>query len=336
MDFVSVTTTINIPRVIKLFAKCDADMHFIVIGDRKTPDEEVIKLLEGTNHTYLSADYQKKLGYKCLELIGDNSIQKRNIGFLEALKYGAKYIYSFDDDNFSIALNHFYAFRQVLTASWSGVQVSGDNGWFDVGQYLLPKSPHRGFPRQVKHAPRYSTVTGAKIGVAAGVCILDPDIDSVERIANAPDVQQVSLLLEAGLVVHPNTKTVWNSQNTCVVRELIPAWGMISHVSRMDDIYASVVCHRIMREHGYYAHFGRPFAGQERNQHNLVKDLRGEVDGYETVVQLADLLDNTPLLGKSVLEDARRIWMTLNHASFIPGRSVSTMMAYLDDVESVL
>lgn len=336
MDFVSVTTTINLPRVIKLFAACDADMHFIVVGDRKTPDDGVIKLLAGTNHTYLSADHQKTLGYKCVDLIGENSIQKRNVGFLEALKYGAKYIYSFDDDNFSIALNHFEVFRDVLTQPWDGVEVSGVNGWLDVGQYLLPKSPHRGFPRQVKHVPRYGTVTGAKIGVAAGVCILDPDIDSVTRIANAPDVQQVSLLLEAGFVAHPNTKTVWNSQNTAVVRELIPAWGMVSHVSRMDDIYASIICHRVMLEHGYRTHFGRPFAGQERNRHNLVKDLRGEIDGYETVQKLADLLDNTPLLGKSILEDTRRIWETLNHAAFIPGRSVQTMMAYLDDVEKVL
>lgn len=336
MDFVSVTTTINVPRVIALFAMCDVDMHFIVVGDRKTPDAEVLESLRGINHTYLSADYQKTLGYKCVELIGENSIQKRNIGFLEALKYGAKYIYSFDDDNFCITPQHFRNFHAVLASPWSGVRVSGDNDWFDVGQYLLPKSPHRGFPRQVKHVPRYGTVTGARIGVAAGVCVFDPDIDSVTRIANAPDVQQVSLLLEAGLVVHPNTKTVWNSQNTAIVRELIPAWGMVSHVSRMDDIYASVVCHRIMREHGYHTHFGRPFAGQQRNDHNLVKDLRGEIDGYETVQKLADLIDQTPLLGKSVLEDTRRIWETLNHAAFIPGRSVSTMMAYLDDVETVL
>ena len=134
-------------------------------------------------------------------------------------------------------------------------------------------------------------------------------------------------VVAAGIAVHPNTKTVWNSQNTAIVRELIPAWGMVSHVSRMDDIYAAVCCHRVMREHGYQVHFGRPFAGQQRNQHNLVRDLRGEIDGYETVQRLADLLDHTPLVGKSVIEDTRRIWETLNHAAFIPGRSVSTIAA---------
>lgn len=336
MKWFGVTTTINVPHVIRLFAEAAPFMHFIVVGDRKTPDDEVIQALEGINHTYLSADYQKTLGYKCVELIGENSIQKRNVGFLEALKYGAEFVFSFDDDNFPLKLDHITQFAAVLSGRWSGVQVSGEHGWFDVGQYLVPKAPHRGFPRQVQHKPRYATVNDAKIGVAAGVCILDPDIDSVTRIALAPDVHQVSLLLEAGLTVHPSTWTVFNSQNSAIARELIPAWGMLPFCGRMDDIYASLICQRIMREHGYHVHFGRPFAGQDRNAHNLVRDMRGEIDGYESVVKIADVLDHIVLKGKSVLEDCRTIWSVLNHVDHAPGRTVSAMNAYLDDVERVL
>lgn len=336
MKWFGVTTTINVPHVIRLFAEAAPFMHFIVVGDRKTDDEAVINSLDGINHTYLGVDYQKKLGYKCVDLIGENSIQKRNIGFLEALKYGADFIYSFDDDNFPLRLDHMMHFSMALSGRWSGVQVSGDDGWFDVGQLLVPKSPHRGYPRHVLSKPRYGTIVDAKVGVAAGVCILDPDIDSVTRIALAPDVHQVSRLLEAGITVHPNTKTVWNSQNTCIVRELVPAWAMLPFVSRMDDIYASLICHRVMREHGYHVHFGQPFAGQQRNEHNLVKDLRGEIDGYESVAAIADVLDHIPLIGKSVLDDCRMIWRTLNHCDRIPGRTVSAMNAWLDDVETVL
>jgi len=106
-----------------------------------------------------------------------------------------------------------------------------------------------------------------------------------------------------------------------VLRELIPAWGMIPFVGRMDDIYASLICQRVMRERDMRVHFGKPFVWQQRNDHNLVKDLRGEIDGYENVAKLADLLDHVQLAGKSVLADTRRIWETLNHADWMPGRS---------------
>lgn len=324
------TTTINVPHVLKLYRACDPDVKIFIATDDKTPMAELAGL-EITNF-----DATRGEDWKCSSLIGFSSIQRRNIAFLEALKWGAEIIVSIDDDNAPTSANYFEQITEPLKKPFAGIAVTGKNGWFDVGHLLDPKAPHRGYPRQLKHDPYYAGNAGAKVGVAAGICLGDPDIDSVTRIALAPEVHQVSLLLEAGVTVAPPTWTVFNSQNTAVLREFIPAWGMIPFVGRMDDIYASLICQRVMRKRDMRVHFGKPYVYQQRNEHNLVKDLRAEIDGYENVTKLANLLDHVQLAGKSVISDCRRIWETINHCDFIPGRSVSAMMAYIDDCESVL
>lgn len=335
------TTTINVPHVLKLYRACDADVRMFVAHDTKTP-AEAYALVESVD-----GQISTGAGYKCSELIGWSSIQRRNVAFLDALQWGADVIVSVDDDNAPTSTNYFEQITAPLRTTmfdgldvrekrFNGIAASGNNHWFDVGQLLVPKSPHRGYPRQIKHEPCYAGHNGIKVGVSAGICLGDPDIDATTRLALAPDVHQVSLLLEAGLTVAPDTWTVFNSQNTAVLREMIPAWGMWPFVGRMDDIYASLLVQRVMRERDMRVHFGKPFVWQSRNEHNLVKDLRGEIDGYENVARLADVLDHIPLLGKSVIDDCRIIWRVLNSVDYIPGRTVSAMSAWLDDCEAVI
>lgn len=327
------TTTINVPHVLKLYRACGPDVKFFVATDEKTSKAALSLMHKVGASTF--GEVTSSL-WKCSPLIGWNSIQRRNIAFLEALKWGADIIVSIDDDNAPTSTNYFEQITTPLAQSFNGVRASGKNHWFDVGQLLHPKAPHRGYPRPVKHEMHCTPVTGAVVGVAAGICLGDPDIDATTRLALAPEVHQVSQLLEAGIVVDTGTWTVFNSQNTAVLREFVPAWGMIPFVGRMDDIYASLICQRVMRERNLHVHFGKPFVWQQRNEHNLVKDLRGEIDGYENVERLAALLDHIVLAGKSVIDDCRAIWSMLNHTDWMPGRSVSAMMAYIDDAESVL
>lgn len=322
------TTTINIPHVLKLYRACDPDVKFFVATDDKTPTDKFNDLIDNVVVT-------RGENWKCSELIGWNSIQRRNVAFLEALKSNADIIVSIDDDNVPISNTYFKQIAAPLYTPFAGIEAIGKNGWFDVGHLLDPKAPHRGYPRQIKHDPHYVGMVRVRVGVAAGICLGDPDIDSVTRIALAPEVHKVSLLLEAGVTVAPPTWTVFNSQNTAVLRELVPAWGMIPFVGRMDDIYASLIVQKVMRERGLRVHFGKPYVYQQRNEHNLVRDLRGEIDGYENVARLADVLDHVQLTGRSVIDDCRRIWDTLNNVDYIPGRAVMAMSAYLDDCESL-
>ncbi len=343
-----ITTTINVPTVLELYRQHGPDVAFFVAGDLKTPHAEVIDCLKGLGVPafYLHPEYQD--GWLCSDLINWNCVQRRNIALLEACKWGADIIVSVDDDNIPLdrwtesTPSYFYRFQALLRRDslapsrvFNGVKVSSPTGWFDVGTLLDPVSPHRGFPHDVESQMEISHVVGARVGVAAGVCIGDPDISAVTRMSYHPIVHRVSQLLESGIVVDPSTHTVFNSQNSAIIRELAPAWGMVPFVQRYDDILASLVCARVMRQRGLYIHFGKPFAYQQRNSHDLVKDLKGEILGMEIVKHFAFVLDETPLQGKSVIDDCRAIWREVNKACLLSEKSVEAMLAYVDDCEGL-
>jgi hypothetical protein len=334
MKIFSVTTTVNVPRALTAYRSCGGDVEFLVVGDTREP-EELAMFCKDERTRFLNVEAQEALNYRCSPLIGWGVIQRRNIGFLEALKSGADIVHSWDDDNHVIDARYFEDILDAMCFK-TGIEIVGKNLWHDPGQYLRPRSKHRGFPYQIKSEPHYASTGLGKVGVAAGTCIADPDIDSVTRIALAPDVQQVSLLVEAGYVINPYTWTVFNSQATAVRREFIPAWFMWNHVGRMDDIFASLLVQRVMRDRGYYVHCGKPFALQNRNEHNLITDMRAEIDGYENVERLAAVLSKIQLPAQSVVEDCRRIWDVLAHVDFVPSKTVETAHAFLTDCESVL
>ena len=88
-----VTTTIN--NITPALERFDAmsDWHLIVIGDKKTPD---MKLRNGT---FIPWQDQSKLGFECEKYIPWNVIQRRNLGYLLAVREGADLIATIDDDN---------------------------------------------------------------------------------------------------------------------------------------------------------------------------------------------------------------------------------------------
>lgn len=334
MKTVLVTTTINVPHALKWYRACSLNTPFLVVLDKKTPNEAAnFCAYDIGDNACVYFDAQKK--WKCSELIGWNSIQRRNIGFLEALKIGADVIVSVDDDNLPLDFIYFSHYA-LMSRSFSGLRAKATTGLFDIGDFLVPRSKQRGIPHYNKPGVEFDSVIDAKLGVMQGLCIGAPDVNAATRFVNDAVVHQVSEVARAGFVVHSDSDTIWNSQNTAIVRALIPAWGMVPHVGRMDDIYASIICHRVMREHGYHVHYGQPMVYQQRNPHSLVKDMRGEIDGYETVEPLAAMLDHATLPGKTVIDDTRRIWELIAASRILPEKSIVAMMAYIDDCETVL
>jgi hypothetical protein len=338
------TTTVHVPHALKLMRKCSADVRFFVAGDNKTPHAEVADLCAEIGAEYFTMTAQKK--WKCSKAIGWNTLARRNIAFLEALQWGADVIYSWDNDNLPVDNYHFFNIQNLFDvdrvammfpkAPFNGIKVTGTDGWFDPGRLLIPPTRHRGFPYDKPLSKTAHPITNAKVGVAAGLVIGNPDCDAVTRMEHRPDIGQVHILGSTGVVVDPHTWTIWNSQNTAVIRELIPSWFMAPGCGRHDDIFGSLIVQRVMRERGYHAHFGLPFTFQERNSHDLLVDLRAEIDGMGSVVKMAELLDSIPLPLKSVIDDTRIIYNALAHAEWYPKQAVIAAMAYLNDCESVL
>jgi hypothetical protein len=330
-------TTIHVPHALKLMRKCSADVRFFVATDEKTPVEA-----RDFVHTIPNAQTNGEITssvWKCSEAIGWNTIARRNIAFLEALKWGADVIYSWDDDNLPINYpDHFWLIQNAFASALgkSGIKVTGADGWFDPGMLLVPPTRHRGFPHYKRPSLRASPVIDAKVGVAAGLVIGDPDVDATTRMEHRPDIGSVHILGSAGVVVDPDTWTIWNSQNSAVVRELIPAWFMAPGCQRHDDIFASLVVQRVMRYRGYHVHFGPPFTFQQRNEHDLLIDLRAEIDGMSNVSRMAGVLDELVLNPAwTVAQNTRTIYEALAMEDWYPKRAVAAALAWLEDCEGL-
>jgi Reversibly glycosylated polypeptide len=335
-----ITTTIRVPTVLETYRSINKDVSFFVTGDRKTPHNEVRSLVEGLgNAVYYSDTEQEKLGYESSEIIGWNKIMRRNIALLEAIKHGADLIITIDDDNIPPDENYFDDFISLLSTPYTGPRTSSETRWFNVGELMVPRVYHRGFPYEWRHKDlqqRLSAVRDAKVGVAAGMWLGDPDIDAMERITNRPIVHQISEMLRNGLIVDNTHFAPFDSQNTAYVRELAPLMMVLTGVGRYDDIWASFIAQRVMMTTDYCCHYGAPLVWQERNEQSLWQNLKDEIFGMEHTEQFcADLL--AAELGEgSVLEKLERLHEHLAGKDYIPPVVNELGRAWCRDVRSVL
>jgi hypothetical protein len=267
-----VTTTINSPTEATLkFANNFPDWTLIVVGDLKTPHEEYEKI----NCIYLHPDYQESEYKELSDAIGWKCIQRRNIGFCEAYKRGAEIVATVDDDN-------------IPYDNWGMYVVVGDtlevncyeseNGYFDPMSVTNYKDLwHRGYPIQhvkTKNNVKFVGKVDRKVMVQADLWDGDPDIDAMCRIPNQPCVDLQSHVFEPFCT---NDIAPFNSQNTFIHRDALPYYMVIPHLGRMDDIWGGY----LLQEHfGDGIVYCPPTVYQERNDHDLIKDLEGEIIGY--------------------------------------------------------
>jgi hypothetical protein len=335
MKIALITTTINVPRVLRLYRAFGADAAFFVAGDRKTPHDEVQALFASMpgDQRYLGTDAQQH--WACSDVIGWSCVQRRNVALLEALKWGAEIIVTVDDDNIPLDSGYFTRFEQALNQPFNGLCAYA--GWFDSGSLLLPSVPQRGLPIGADTTCEVRSDMDLRIGVAAGACLGDPDCSAITRIAQHPTAISVAEPLRSGIAFTPAQRqwTVFNTQNAAFVRELAPAMLCAPGIGRYDDIVASMVTQRIMRERGLSIHFGQPFVWQQRNAHDLRKDLADEAWGAGHIANVAFCLDSMTIGSGSVLEQARVIWKSFP-SHVMPQRSRSAALAFLDDCEKVM
>lgn len=334
-----ITTTIYVPRVLERYRELNKDVLFFIAGDRKTPHDELRSLASRLgNAVYYSDTDQEKLGYRSSELIGWNRIMRRNIALLEAIKYGADIIITVDDDNIPLGRSYFAEFARLLTQPFSGLQVSSDDGWFNIGEYMIPRIYHRGFPydrRHMKQTYVMHHVRGVKVGVAAGLWLGDPDVDAMERITNHPEIHQVAEAARRGVCVDPDVFAPVNSQNTAYVAEVAPLFMVWTGVGRYDDIWASYVAQRIMRTLGYHVYYGPPFVWQQRNPQNLWDNLRDELFGMEHTTRFCKDLLAAELGEGTVLDKLERLYEQLEGKDYLPPIVCELGKAWCEDIRGI-
>jgi hypothetical protein len=332
-----VTTTIRVPHVLALYRQLGQSVRIFVAGDHGTPDAEVRALLDGLGDAvYLGAEDQQRLGYECSDPIGWHTLARRNIATLEAIRWGAEVVVTIDDDNIPFERTYFEDFRRLFTGPFDGLAVNTESGWFDAGAMLEPVVGHRGFPYEHRHTglrAHFKPVTGVNVGVAAGLWLGDPDIDAIERLVARPWVRATTDLARAGVIVAPGCYAPFNTQNTAFCGQLAPLLMVLPGVGRYEDIWASYIAERVMAATRYRVHFGGPFVFQERNQHDLWRDLRAEQLGMEIGTRFAEDLGECEVTGDDLLADLRSVYSHLRTLDYVPSLVSDVGDAWCADVE---
>jgi Reversibly glycosylated polypeptide len=315
-----VTTTINIPVLLEKYAENafyygHRDLDFVVIGDRKSPGQtqdfcRTIERYYPCSYYDIAAQQRRLERFPGLWAhLRFDSIQRRNIGMLIAWENGADVVITIDDDNF-VTTQDFIGLHASAGSVRAVMAYGSTSGFFNVCSFLASDDGvrfyHRGYPRKQRWSEREHFVTRQKlvrrIAVNAGLWLDDPDIDALTRLEHQPVVRGFRRGWSGDVALQPGTWSPFNSQNTALAREVLPAYFLSPYVGRYDDIWGSYIVDRIAGYFGEVIAFGEPLVRQKRNPHDLWKDLDAERNGMILTDGFCEALRSIPLKGSSYHE----------------------------------
>jgi hypothetical protein len=282
-----VTTTINEPtEATKKFCE-KKDWTLIIVGDTKTPHESYRKLEEEySNVIYLDPETQEKKYKELSDAIGWKSIQRRNIGFVEAYNMGADIVATVDDDNIPYDTwgENVYINQEVEIDLYTPTVEVFDPLSVTKDNYVW----HRGYPIQLlkeRFLVEKTGTTKRKVLVQSDLWDGDPDIDAIARLTFRPMVKYDDIKQPYG----SNTISPFNSQNTFLAREVIPYYSVIPHIGRMDDIWGGYILQHYFPNSVIY---NNASVFQDRNVQDLITNLEKEIIGYRNTKNLINDLSN--------------------------------------------
>jgi hypothetical protein len=287
MKKIIVTTTINEPTEATLKYCEKKDWTFIIVGDTKTPHDSYRKLAkEHSNVIYMDPEEQEKKYKELSDLIGWKSIQRRNIGFVEAYALDADIVATVDDDN-------------IPYESWGKDLLIGKEVEVDMYEpETLVFDPlsitknnhvwHRGYPIELvqsRHRVEYKGKKKVKVLIQADLWEGDPDIDAIARLTFKPIVTYSEITGPyASSKISP-----FNSQNTFFAREVLSKYAVLPHIGRMDDIWGGYILQKFFPRSLVY---NKASVYQDRNVQDLITNLEKEIIGYRNNLKLIENLDS--------------------------------------------
>lgn len=281
MKKVIVTTTINPPtKAVKLF-QAMTDWDLVVIGDLKTPKDYHLE-----RGIYMDPSSQEKYDKALSNAIGWNCIQRRNVGLLVAHDMKADIVAVVDDDNIPLpGWGENLMIGKEVEVNFYDTELPA----FDpVGATNHPELWHRGFPLQLLSQRDY-TAKSRKLIIAdiqADFWNGDPDIDAICRMEHAPECN----FDPVAFPIASSKLSPFNSQNTFIAGNILKDYFLYPHVGRMDDIWASYY----VQAKGHRVIYGKASVYQDRNVHDLLRDMKQEYLGYENNLSIVTDLANDP------------------------------------------
>ncbi len=281
MKKIIVCTTINPPtEAVKKFDNIEG-WSLVVIGDKKTPKYEL------ENGTYIGPEEQEKMFPELSQALGWNLVQRRNIGYAYAYHQGADVVATVDDDN--IPLEGWGNNLLIGTTQQIKTFKVNDVAFDPIGATSYSHLWHRGFPLQLLNKRDYSNSSVEDLGpiaIQADFWNGDPDVDAVCRMEHAPECS----FQDKDFPFTSNKLSPFNSQNTFLSRACLKDYFLFPFVGRMDDIWASYYVEAL----GHKVVYNKATVRQDRNEHDLTKDMILEFGGYQHTLNLVKSLYESP------------------------------------------
>ncbi|MHB8694018.1 MAG: hypothetical protein ACYDHH_22495 [Solirubrobacteraceae bacterium] len=193
---------------------------------------------------------------------------------------------------------------------------------------------HRGHPIASRWQEEPATIdpVRGRVVANAGLWLGEPDVDAVTRLCRPVDVTSRSTRFPDHVACALGTWAPFNSQNTALLRDVIPIYLLFPHVGRYDDIWASYVVRYVADGLGDLVTYGAPVVRQERNPHDLLKDLDAERLGMEYTDAFVAGLRDEPLVASGYADACFELAARLPASLEVAARSHGKAPSAFDDV----
>ena len=356
----AVVTTINAPTEgVKSVASLP-HWCLVIVGDTKTPPDylETANLsgpdFENRVH-FLSIEEQRKSKNDFVDLMPERSFARKNIGYLFAIRHGAKVIYDFDDDNVlrkdangympplgyradkpklgqSMKLQHLPEYTpSSLTPAFNPLPImkpSVSDVW------------PRGFPLELVRDKSTTGADGtrvsadlplASVAVVQAVCNQDPDFDAVYRLTrDLPVTFDDPHASNNNLMVPMNSFVSYNAQATTHMYKAF--WALVLPYTvpgRVTDIWRAYFSQRIFHDLGLAVVYTSPLVVHERSTHNYVADMQAEEDLYMKTSTLLNFLKDWKDESRTLQERVENLAIALYEHDYIGLDDVVAMQEWL-------
>ena len=322
-----VFTTIFDPVILKTyyenarkFGHLDA-LNVIVVPDRKTPAEAYRRCAEISARGLRTCcptieeqeQFLRRVGLPP-DVIPYDSDNRRNVGYLMAYAGESDFLISIDDDNYCRGEEDFFSEHAVVCEGEPAqTVVKSATGFLNICDLLEMENPGpvypRGFPYAFRHRPEQAIREQRKaaVHVNAGLWLLDPDIDGMTWLVIHPRVKRFR---GESVVLHRDTWSPINSQNTALRRDAIPGYYFVRMgyplagmpIDRYGDIFSGYFVQACVKHLGGSVRVGTPVAEHKRNSHNYMKDATQELACIQILEDLLPWLTEARMEGSSYTE----------------------------------
>ena len=278
---------------------------------------------------------QNKLNFDFVKKCPFNSYARKNIGYLVSFNNDSEIIIETDDDNYP--KKNFFKYLRLE----HNVKETEGKDWVNVySKFIKTKNSiwPRGLPldKIEKRVSFKKKRVKKKFFVKQGVCEGNPDVDAIYRIINKNiDIKfRNNFKFSLGKAFSP-----LNSQNTIWSKEVFPLLYLpVTCSMRATDIWRGIIALNIIQKNNLSVLFFGTTMFQNRNMHNLAKDLKDEMPLYKDVNKAYEILKNLNLKKdkKNYLKNLLKSYQSLIKNNIFDKKELLFLNSWIKDLNIIL